>query len=328
MNKKRNGKRSFLLLISLISILIACIFISVAAAKDDQVISDECENIKPGEYDKQVICELETYILSANKVIQDNTNNMMEEVIKSTSFEISIDEKVKNAHYLIFAIAGAVMVLFLVLTGHMYIVSAANPEKREKAKRQLKNIMIILIIAGALMPIISVINDLGNTTNVMFAQTYKIDEDFFTNVTFESEVTDPGTYSGNLEKFGYMISYSPPFIKAARWYLMSMEARNVILIFLIVIAPFILIMFYFEPMKEFGKVFAYLFLIELFLPAIFMLVLHFTSGNLNEFARMNRITAALYFCVAIHAILVLVAILKAGVSAIQDMKERVAIQSK
>ena len=308
----------------LIILALVLLFIPIAFA-DEGVISPFCKTAESYDFEAQQKCEIHSYVLNANKVMSDTSKNLLEN-IKQPSYDIDLTES-RKAFNVVWALAGVFLTLMATYTGYLYISSAGFPEKREQAQNQLKNIVFAAIFIIALMPFIVLTNEIGNSTNNMFYAKYLHqepgpDNEFTTLTTLDTfadiEENDFSEYSSSLERFGYLMSTNNLFVNSANAYLVSSHGREIILMFLVAISPLGLLLYYFEPTREFGKLFGYLYFIELFMPVVFILVLWFAAviaptglAPADQVSKMTILTAALFFAVFMHVVIVLAGVGKA-----------------
>lgn len=296
--------------------LLPLLLLLIPVVNADSFIADSCEDVNAFDYAGQTECTLHSDVLAKNKVMFDENEKLMDELKTVTKEKLDINNEKKNRMYkIILALSSAIFVLITTYTGYLYISSATYPEKREMAKMQLKNLVFIAIAIIAIGPFVIYINDISQTATNFFYGRY-FDEGSFVVQEFDLG-TEGSSYEKSLERYSYLSSVSPMFQAGARSYILSMQGRNMLLLTLMSIFPLIIILFFFEPAQEFGRFLVYLFLIEEFVPIVFVIVLVLcqtiipTGGSeIQQLATMRIMTAALFFSVIMHAVLVLLAVLK------------------
>ncbi|MFH1683174.1 MAG: hypothetical protein ABIA37_05255 [Candidatus Woesearchaeota archaeon] len=283
-------------------------------------ISPECKSVTSLDYNKQVRCELDTTILMENKLMIDQTDNLIGDVLTATT-EYEIDSLLAADFYSFFKyLFWALYTGVLVYTGYLYMSSAAFPEKRSKAGKQLKNILIIGVLIVALPLIILTTNDLANDVSLDIKDKAISDEDYFTFNSLTPQASSG--FDGDIERNSLLESRSSFFIFSAKSYLVSMNLRHILLLFLISISPLILLLFYALPTQEYGKFFVYVFFIEQFIPVANMIIFKFSqilapgeSGNIElETAKLKLLSSALILCVLLHIVLIGLSLLKAVIN--------------
>ena len=278
--------------------------------------STECEGVTSLDYNKQARCQLDTNLLMENKLMIDESDRLITD-IKSATVDYEVQTLLAADFYIFFKyLFWALYLGVLVYTGYLYMSSAAFPEKRNKAAKQLRNILVIGILIVALPLIIYTTNDLANDVSLTIENEAIQDDGYF---TFNSITPHASGFDGNIERNAQLDSSTSFFISASKAYLASMNLRHILLLFLISIAPLVLLMFYALPTQEYGKFFVYIFFIEQFLPVANMIVFKFSqilapgeSGNVEmEAAKLKILSAALILCVLLHVVLVGLSLLKA-----------------
>ena len=310
-------KKSLLILIIVMIALAA----PVAFAEDEGVISTYCKDAEAFDFEAQTKCNVHSYVLSANKVMSDSSQTLVENIKDPSAFVVDLTES-RKAFNVAWILASSLLVLMATYAGYMYISSAGFPEKREQAQNQLKSIIFAAIFIVALMPFIILTNEIGNATTNMFYSNYLTGNEFQDLTTLDTFTNIGGDttneYSKSLERLGHLTTTNSLFIDAANTHLISLHGRKVVLMFLVAIAPLALLLYYFEPTKEFGKLFGYLYFIELFIPVVFILVLWFASvlaptglDPTDQVSKMTILTASLFFGVFLHVVIVLAGVGKA-----------------
>lgn len=283
-------------------------------------ISPECASVTSLDYNKQARCELDTSLLMKNKLMIDETDTLIKDVLTAT-VNYEVDSLMAADFYSFFKyLFWSLYLGVLVYTGYLYISSAAFPEKRSKAAKQLRNILIIGVLIVALPLIILTTNDLANDLSLDIKEKAINDEDYFSFNSLTPQ-TSSG-FEGNIERNALLESGSSFFIFSAKTYLVSMNLRHILLLFLISISPLILLLFYALPTQEYGKFFVYIFFIEQFLPVANMIVFKFSqilapgeSGNIEmETAKLKILSSALILCVILHIVLIGLSLLKAVIN--------------
>ena len=302
--------------------ILALLLILLPIVEADSFIATGCDSVSAFDYAGQTECALHSEVLAKNKVLYDENEKLMEELKTATKEQLDIDNDKKNKIYtLILALSSAIFLLITTYAGYLYISSATYPEKREMAKMQLKNLIFIAIGIIIIGPFLTYVNDISQlTTNFFYGR-------YFDEAGFQVQEFDVGaegsSYAKALERFSYLASVSPTFQAGARSYILSMQGRNMLLLTLLAIFPLIILLFFFEPAQQFGKFLIYLFLIEEFMPILFVIILALsqtiipTGGLTEQLATMRIMTAALLFSVLMHVILVLLAVLSSAIQMIR-----------
>jgi hypothetical protein len=324
-------KKLAVLMFAVLMFLFAAPFALSADEPAGGIISPYCGTTNAYSLVDQVKCEAHTNLLGEISILSESSKNLMADIKKSDGFAVELD-KSTDIFKFTSMFAGMLLAFMATYTGYMYISSAGFPEKREKAQEQLKNIVFAAVFVVALMPFITLTGDLGQATTNMFYEKYINQPEFDDLTTLDTfaDVEENGgedKYLNSLNRYGYLTSTNSYFTTSANMYLISLHGRKVALMFLVAIAPLALLLYFFEPTKEFGKLFLYLYFIELFIPIVFILVLRFASilapadvEAAKQMTKMTILTASLFFAVFLHAAIVLAAIGKSVFNVIVERR--------
>ncbi len=310
----------------LITMLLVMIIPTVSA--QSAFIPSTCTGVTAFEYEKLTECQNHAEIMRENFILNQANTDLITEIETSTGQLRNVisntDESgFKELKGLVSVLVTSLLTIIVLYTGYLFISSSSFPEKREQAKRQLKNLAIIAVILVTLGFTVGLSISISNS--FISAMQYKLSKDnsleIFKGVG--DSVIQGYSYDESLGFNAQLKASSTGFTTAARAYLTSLQARNLLLTTLIILAPLIVILYYWQPTQEFGKFFTILFIIELFVPALFMLMLvggaALTSQpGANSLPSYTILTAALYLSAIFHAALVLLAIVKSAMDIMRD----------
>ncbi|MDP4012020.1 MAG: hypothetical protein Q8R00_00220 [Candidatus Nanoarchaeia archaeon] len=139
---------------------------------------------------------------------------------------------------MVYVISAFYGILFM-YSGFIFMISGGNAERREKAKSYLKNLIIMIVLVQASFFIYNIAGDINNKmTSGVFNL---IDEDFFKVETH------------NLGNLIFEFMFYTLYLIFIMITLLLLVMRNSILDLGIVIFPFGLSFYFFEPLKSYGK---------------------------------------------------------------------------
>ena len=309
----------------IILLLVLLVMIPAAFAGESFHMPSTCDGLDAFEHDRTIKCESHVELIKENFIMDSENANLINQT-KISMTEINKiplnNETFRKIRALVTSISFLFLVILVLYTGYLFISSSAFPEKREHAKRQLKNIVILAIVWASLGFIVSVSLVLSHNINTVFLNLHQDEGGFQIQHFYTGKVKDfKAEYEGSLLRNSYLQSISPAFKFAARSNLVSLQSRNIILVALIALAPLVILLFYFRPTQEFGKFFFTLYVIELFMPMILMLTLIASKiispgvvGLESQLTTMNILTAALLVSAALHMFFVLLAVLKSSIA--------------
>jgi len=306
-------------LIPLITLLLLILPIALSLS------STECTNVEALNYAKQARCDLDTVILSEINTMTKTNDVMIKEVFDATGRQEITTGQAQELFNFFYYIFWALFVLGVTYTGYLFMLNSASPAKRLAAKKQLKNIFIIGILIVALPLIIHETNSLSNNLST-YIYDETINEDYF---TFDSFTPESGTgLEQDIEIKGTLEATTSFFQSGAMAYLVSANARNIILLTLISLSPIILLLFFFIPTQEYGKMLAALFFIEYFIPSVYMGIFSFaetiagTGSTLEiEAQKIVVLSSALIFATILHLAIVAIAVLKSVHSSRMEVRD-------
>ncbi len=284
-------------------------------------LGSSCGMAHPSEPAKVLECEKQTEFILWSRILSKSSDFVMKGVEDSTLaydwFEIDSDGFKSNGldrmMKFMLILGNSLVLLVLVLSGYMWITSSADPKKRDKAKSYLTNAIYMIIFINFGFLIANIALDVSTETSYFLQD--EIGDDFFNTQPWNNitNKVDEKDLEGNYNVFSSIVTTAPVLFISGGLYISSMYFRNIIIVLLMILSPIIILLFFFEPTKSFGKILAILYGIELFLPLMFFPLFRICnlmiSGKDNEISIMI-IAATLMVAVAIHVIVVSVAILK------------------
>jgi hypothetical protein len=293
----------------------------VTFAETTGVVSKTCASTSAYDYAGITECQLDSYAMSGNKLFADQMQSLEEEVydsVKAQNFDLLKTVKYFGIfQYLFFGL----LVLITILIGYQFMVSADNPQKREECKRSFKFIIFSGVLLVALPLIIVETYNFSDALNAMVMSNSNIPSDLtsFKNMfpTFDSSKAG---LEGSVEKLSKLYVNVPLFATIAKAYILSMNARNLLLLFLISTSPIILLLFISSLTREYGKLMIYLFALELIYPVACILTIHFSLVLSGVPVKMMILSSALMLSVAFHIILILATIIKASVTVVNQIR--------
>lgn len=300
------------------AVLAALVVLAFAIpVRGDDILGQDCEEAYLFEPGSEVKCQKETEFNMWTNLFVDANEFIMEGVKDSTTGYRDVqtsDAEVQDIKNSILAIANALAVLVLVYGGYLWIISATDPKIRNKARRQIVAAMYMLIFLNAGFFIANLGYELGTkTASYLEVNT----EEFFEKTPWEQLKEE---YGGNdiedtYNKFSSLAVASPILLISGWCYTSLMYLRNMVIILLVALAPLIVVLFFFEPTKPYGKLLALLFGVELFLPVLFfplfkISTLMFKSGEHK--INILIMAATLMIAVLLHIVVVGVAMVKSA----------------
>ena len=301
-----------------LGILIAlALVLLVPIVRADDILGQDCEEAYLFEPGSEMKCELETKFNLWTNLFVDSNNFIMDGVKASTTGYKDIsttNPKINEIKNDMLLIANALAVLVITYAGYVYIISATDPKKRDKARRQLTNGVYMLIFLNAGFFIANLGYELG-TDMASYLETDT--EEFFGN---EPWINLKNEHSGNdveatYQKFSSLAVVSPVLMISGWGYTSLMYLRNMVILLLLALAPLIVVLFFFEPTKPYGVILALLYGIELFLPVIFFPMFKVAGLMITSSDHKINIlvmSAALMIGILLHLLIVLVAMIKAA----------------
>jgi hypothetical protein len=292
----------------------------IPSVSAETIVSDLCNDVDPFDYTKLMECQIDSYLSTSNRVLSDQVDQISDEIISSTTGEIlDVSESAKYFALFSYVFVG-LLVLITALTGYSYIMNSDNPTKRNEAKRTFTFIIISGVIV-ILLPIAIVETYNASTAlNLAVKSQSRLSggDDIFNMPSFVD--SDGDGIEQSADRFSKLYSNAPLFVKAGRAYTISMNARHLLVLLLISLAPMILLGFIYSPTKEYGKLLAYLFVLELFYPVVSIIVLHFSLVMSGDEVNMVIVSSALILAVVFHIILILATIFKASVTVVNQIR--------
>ena len=297
-------------------IIIALLMLAMPVSS--ALTSSECTDVEALNYAKQVRCQLDTQTLAEIKIMADENSIALKEVFNATSGQQLTTGTAQGLFNFFYYIFWGFFVLGVIYTGYKFMTNSGRPAARNAAKKQLTNIFILGIAIVALPIIIKETNILSNSLSAQIYDT-TIKEDYF-KFNFLAPETGSGLEQ-NLERKGALESATSFFQLGAKSYLVSMNARNIILLALIALSPIILLLYFFIPTQAYGKMITALFFIEYFIPSVYMTIFSFSNaiapgGDTLELEahKLAMLSSALIFATIIHIAIIAVATFKSVIS--------------
>jgi hypothetical protein len=304
----------------LIFIIMFALFIPAVFAEVS--IFGNCDTVTPYDYQGIMECQLGSYATAGNKVMSDQLIELNSQILQATvgKYDAADTSDISDYYALFQYLFAGLLVIVTSFTGYQYMISNDDPAKRDECKRTFKFIIFSGILLVALPLIMSQIYALSSGLNEFVSDMSGIEEGADDPFEMESylSVSETGL-DETVGRFSQLYAQVPLFVASARAYIASTNARNILVLLLISMAPLILLLFSHPLTREYGKLMAYLFVLEVFLPIANIIILHFSmmlSGELN----LMMLSSALMLCVAFHLILILATILKASVTAVNQIR--------
>ena len=295
-------------------------FVSITGVSAEaQVVASECGDVSPYEYDALLACQISSYAAAGNLLYDGQVNLYKDQIINVTrSDDIKVSEI--NLYYNLFKfIFVGLLILITVLTGYKFM-TADEPIKREEAKKTFKYIVLSGVMVALLPIILSLVYNLStDLTKVTFSLSSfpKSVGDFHT-----SNFSNPGL-SGVSQEVTRLSQYNaniPYFAAAAKSYVIAMNARHMLVLLLLSLAPMILFFYIYAPLNSYGKLLTYLLVSELFYPVLCVIVLHFAFILANDPIDYLMLSGGLFLCMIIQVILLSAALFKASMHFITHIK--------
>ncbi len=293
---------------------------------DETYLGMHCSDAPIGSIINEEKCRVETeYILKTEILKQQNSIIMNTSRSLTENFQVDdiyFDKAKNKAQTYVLIIANLFLVLILTYIGYLWMISGSTPSKKNYAKSLLKNFFIMLIFLNVAPFLFSTIFDISNqVTSYIQVSTNE------TNNFFEMEpwmdITDQ--YAGSLNVTNTFLKYNSiqsqsNILYPSGWaYIGSMHAKNIIILTLMILSPFIIMLLLFNPTRSYGKLFLIIFVVEIFMPLIMVLVfnisgwLFVTDAHELNFA---IIIAAFATNTFLHLLILMGAIIKSGISII------------
>ncbi len=299
-------------------LLIALLIVPLAQAS---VIGKSCSGGKTFDIESQEQCHQETNFNIWAHTLADSSKFLMESVKASTTGYKDITEdtnafndiksSVKN-------IASLIILLAITYAGTLYIVSGTDPKKRFGAKKQLIAFVYMIIFANIAFYLAGMVYDVsvGATWVVESDNTQDfMNADPWQDLIDSEESGDDADYVQSAYNKFSSLAVATPILLISGWaYVLLMYLRNMLVILLTVFAPLIVVLFFFQPTKAFGKVLAILYVVELFLPVLFFPVFAVADKILggDYIMDIGIMASALAVAVVLHLVLVGVAIMRSS----------------
>jgi hypothetical protein len=168
-------------------------------------------------------------------------------------------------------LAGIIFTIVIAYTGYLFIFSSIDIRKRIKAKKQVWNIFLIILLTNISLGLALLVLEIANVFTRYIWTTMlheKITERTIMQIIFGVQPV--------LSVFYLLI-----FLIFGIPFLVKIIARIIILIGFLSALPIIITFNFFLPTKDFGKRFVRLFFINAFFPVIWILVFMFGKVILN-----------------------------------------------
>ena len=207
----------------------------------------------------------------------------------------------------------------------MYIASSSDPRKRNKAKTMLMSSMYMIIFVGAAHYISTLTFDAGFEaasmvdTNIQGFLTQDPWKELISAEPPESDIGegDNEDVARAYARFSSIVSVAPLFILSGWAYILVMYLRNMIVALLTVVAPIIVVLFFFHPTRAFGITLFSLYGVELFIPVFLFPIFKIADvlmsvSDTTASVKIVIMASALGAAVVLHILLAGVAVVKAS----------------
>lgn len=302
---------------TLIAIALAVIMLlpMVSAA---EVIGSECSSGLILDTKVHEACHQQTNFNVWAQTLADSSDFLMKNAKDSTAGYKDVGgeaSKFENTKSGVNKVANALIILAITYAGTIYVVSGTDPKKRFEAKRQLIAFVYMIIFANAAFYLAGLAYDLSQGSATMIeSNTDEFMEADPWNDIVNDDAGGEDALQASYNKFSSVAVVTPIMLVTGWSYVLLMYLRNMVVILLTVLAPMVVVLFFFEPTKSFGKVLAILYAVELFLPALFFPVFEVAGNLLGSDPQINIgiIASALAVAVMLHLVLVGVTIIKSA----------------
>ncbi|HIJ11735.1 TPA: hypothetical protein HA278_06770 [Candidatus Woesearchaeota archaeon] len=307
-------------------ILLSLLFVVLIplALAPDSVVSESCRGVSSLDAHGATACQIDSAAAVKTKLLSDQVEKMNELISESTIGEAPPVEDGAEYFKLFRYLFTGFLLLIIGLVGYKFMTAGHDPEQREEAKKNFKYILISGILVLLLPIIVIETYDLSSalTTAVKDQSSLKHGIEFigYPDYVKADIVENLDNINLRLERLATLESHAPFYLMAGRAYVTSMYARHLIILVLVSFAPVILILFIFGPTKEYGKLLVYLFGLELILPIINIITLHFALGFVEGDLSLPILSSALLVTVGMHIILILATVLKASMTIINQIR--------
>lgn len=267
------------------AILILLALILMPSVLGTAILGEDCESAYALDPQAQAKCELETQYLHQAELFIEQNNMLMSEVYNATQQysggggvegDLFLQAEEISRNYIL-VIANLLLILVLMYGGYLWIISAADPEKRHYAKKILINFFYMVIFVNSAFFLFELAFDFSNsavgyiavnTNNTFFeAEPWQELADLYTDKDIE----------GSFNRYKSIQAQSRVLFPIGWTYLLLMHLRNIIVFTLFIVSPIILMLLLFVPTRPYGKLFLILFLVEIFVPVLFFIIFKVAS---------------------------------------------------
>lgn len=282
-----------------------------------EALGPSCDNNENYGVKEQVLCGQETELLSKISVYSQNSQDVLDSVKESTqTYDVKSNNTLSDIQNNVLFIASGLILFVFTYSGLMWIVSSTSPKQREKAKKYLTASFYMILFVVAASYLTDLAHDLSNGSVVALSSSS--DTFFDASPWYDIANKDYGgsDHISNFQvRYNKLESISPVFIFIGWIYLILMYLRNMLIVLFTVLAPLIIIMFFYPPTRSYGKFILALYLIELLIPIVFYPVFAIAAGMFSGVSETTQITimaAALAVASILHVLLLVVGVMKAS----------------
>ena len=309
-----------------LGILLAFLVMLVPIAAQDigDIIDDRCKDVSAFDYAALTTCQVSSTTNSMTTILFKKMDVLVKQIIESTKTNPNFDRSESYEYFDIFQkIFAMFIVLILTLTGFQFIISNDDPIRRSECKRRFK----LILFSGALLILLPLAMDYSLSVqqkvySIVLDETVMGGEGLKDYIDLDDLKPSSGDdVTTDIQKLADIETQLPLLEVSTNAYVVSMNARDIIVLLLMALSPIGLLLFIFEPTKSFGKLFAYLFLVEICIPICNIIVIHYSivlSGK-GEPLELFMLSSSLLLSVVFHAALVLATVFKASVSVVNKV---------
>ena len=207
--------------------------------------------------------------------------------------------------------------IFIILAGFNFIISGYSPEKRERAKAWLRNVILMMVLVQASFFLYSILNEIASSMTAGILNL--IDSDFF-------KLT-----SDSVESLGLDILLAIPYALTLLLTILFLTVRYILVAAGVVFFPIGLFLYFIPPLEGYGKLVLNVTITLIFLPFAFGLVI-LVGAKLVEiplFGKWKTVVMISTFLLinTLMVFLVVFAIIKAAFGAARTDVGRAVIMS-